>query len=56
LVEQLTKATKLAEIHEIGVHWCTLQTKDLLAHGAPSVHFYTLGKAESVASVVRSCY
>ncbi|MDD4449220.1 MAG: methylenetetrahydrofolate reductase [NAD(P)H] [Sphaerochaeta sp.] len=56
LVELLSKATKLSEIREIGVHWCTLQTKDLLAHGVPGVHFYTLGKAESVASVVRSCY
>ncbi|MGE4583047.1 MAG: methylenetetrahydrofolate reductase [NAD(P)H] [Sphaerochaeta sp.] len=56
LVDLLDSAAKLSEIKEIGVHWCKQQTKDLLAHGVPGVHFYTLGKADSVASVVRDVY
>lgn len=56
LVQLLNKAQKLSEIREVGVHWCTKQAKDLLAHGVPGVHFYTLGKAESVSRIVREVF
>ncbi|HZJ88576.1 MAG TPA: methylenetetrahydrofolate reductase [Sphaerochaeta sp.] len=56
LVSMLGEAKSLAEIREVGVHWCTEQTKELLASGVPGVHFYTLGKPDSVAKVVRACY
>jgi methylenetetrahydrofolate reductase (NADPH) len=56
LVEQLQRATSLAEIREVGVAWTIEQTKDLLQHNVPGVHFYTLGRAENVARVVRACY
>ncbi len=56
LVEQLGRAGTQAEIREVGVAWCIGQTKELLAANVPGVHFYTLGKAESVAQVVRACY
>jgi methylenetetrahydrofolate reductase (NADPH) len=52
----LNKAQKLSEIREIGVYWCTKQAKDLLEHGVPGVHFYTLGKAESVSRIVREVF
>ncbi len=56
LAQELTAAKSLAEIREIGVAWCIEQTKELLSRGVCGVHFYTLGKAESVAKVVRACY
>lgn len=56
LAQELTAAKSLAEIREIGVAWCIEQTKELLSRGVSGVHFYTLGKAESVAKVVRACY
>lgn len=56
LVEQLGRASSQSEIREVGVAWCIKQTKELLAANVPGVHFYTLGKAESVARVVRACY
>lgn len=56
LVETVSKASSSSEIREAGVWWCTEQAKDLLAHGAPGIHFYTLGKADAVAKVVRSAF
>jgi len=56
LVQLLNKATKLSEIREIGIYWCTKQAKDLLANQVKGVHFYTLGKADSVARIVRDVY
>ncbi|MGH0053084.1 MAG: methylenetetrahydrofolate reductase, partial [Sphaerochaetaceae bacterium] len=56
LVSMLGETKKLSEIKEIGEQWCTMQAKDLLAHGVPGVHFYTLGKADRVARIVKEVY
>ena len=56
LVQLLSGANKLAEIKDIGVHWCTEQARDLIAHNVPGVHFYTLGKAEAVERIVKAVY
>ena len=42
--------------YEIGQRWCAAQCKDLLAHGVPAVHFYTMGKAVNVIKVVKECF
>lgn len=42
--------------YEIGQDWCTMQCKDLLAHGVPAVHFYTMGKSVNVIKVVKECF
>ena len=39
-----------------GVEWCTRQCRDLLRHGVPAVHFYTMGKSSNVVEVLRSCF
>ena len=42
--------------YQIGQEWCAAQCKDLLAHGVPAVHFYTMGKASNVIKVIRECF
>ena len=43
-------------VRRMGVDWCTAQCRDLLAHGVPAVHFYTMGKSASVVEVLRACF
>lgn len=43
-------------VYGIGQEWCTAQCKDLLAHGVPSVHFYTMGKARNVRGILEECF
>lgn len=43
-------------VYGIGQEWCTAQCKDLLAHGVPSVHFYTMGDARNVHGILRECF
>lgn len=43
-------------VYRIGTDWCIAQCKDLLAHGVPAVHFYTMGKAENIVRILRSCF
>ena len=43
-------------VRRLGVAWCTAQCRDLLAHGVPAVHVYTMGKSANVVEVLRNCF
>ncbi len=55
LPEELTTSMMAArdkeEQFEVGVEWAARQCKELMAHGVPSIHFYTTGRARSVDAV-----
>ena len=58
---ELTEAVKdagddAAAVRRLGVEWCTAQCRDLLQHGVPAVHFYTMGKSSNVVEVLRNCF
>ena len=60
LPEALTDAVNSAgseeEIYRLGTQWCIEQCKDLLAHGVPAVHFYTMGKTRNIREVLKVCF
>ena len=57
LTEAMKKAgDNKAAAYRIGTEWCTMQCKDLIAHGVPAVHFYTMGKSENIVSILRECF
>jgi methylenetetrahydrofolate reductase (NADPH) len=43
-------------VYKIGTEWCAMQCKDLLAHGVPAVHFYTMGKSRNIVEILRDCF
>ena len=43
-------------VYEIGTEWCSMQCKDLLEHGVPAVHFYTMGKTENITRILKECF
>lgn len=43
-------------VYRIGTEWCTMQCKDLLKHGVPAVHFYTMGKSHNITDILRECF
>ena len=43
-------------VYRIGQEWCEAQCRDLLAHGVPAVHFYTMGKTVNVVGILRNCF
>ena len=53
---ELRKCNTDEEAREVGVDWCINQCKDLVAHGVPSLHFYTMMATDSVYRVAKEIY
>ena len=57
LTDAIAKAGDDKEaVYKIGTEWCAMQCKDLLAHGVPDVHFYTMGKSRNIVEILRDCF
>jgi methylenetetrahydrofolate reductase (NADPH) len=44
------------EAKEVGVEWAIMQCRDLIRHGVPSIHFYTLIATDSVRRIAKEIY
>jgi methylenetetrahydrofolate reductase (NADPH) len=56
LSDALIKAKSETEAKEIGIQWGIKQSKELIKNGVPCLHFYTMGKSESVRRIVKEVY
>jgi methylenetetrahydrofolate reductase (NADPH) len=53
LANAVMKAKNDAEVEKVGEEWLLQQSRDLMAAGAPVVHYYTLGKPHMVYNVMK---
>ncbi|MCA8833236.1 methylenetetrahydrofolate reductase [NAD(P)H] [Hymenobacter pini] len=56
LVDAIHLAPDNAAAREIGIEWCINQSKELMAHGVPVLHYYSMGKAEAVRRVAAALF
>ena len=56
LMQELRKCKDNKDIYQVGIEWCTAQSKDLLAHGAPAIHYYTMGKADNIREILKRSF
>lgn len=56
LMKEILRCKDDSQIYEVGIEWCTAQCKELLAHGAKAIHFYTMGKADNVREIIRRAF
>lgn len=57
LTQEIEKAgDNKAAVYQLGTEWCAMQCKDLLKHGVPAVHFYTMGKAGNITTILKECF
>jgi methylenetetrahydrofolate reductase (NADPH) len=51
LSNELNKCSTNSDVYDVGVEWSTQQAKELVAAGAPVLHFYTMGKGKAVKQI-----
>jgi methylenetetrahydrofolate reductase (NADPH) len=56
LVDAIESAPDAAAVKQVGIDWAIKQSKDLLAFGAPCIHYYTMGKSLAVREVVQEVF
>ncbi|MBR5477445.1 MAG: methylenetetrahydrofolate reductase [Bacteroidaceae bacterium] len=56
LVAELLKCKDDAAVAQVGCEWGVLQCKELIEHGVPSLHFYTLNAFDSVYNIAKEIY
>lgn len=54
--DELRKCKTDEEAAEVGVEWCTKQARDLINHGVPSIHFYSMMATQSVKRVAQAVF
>ena len=53
LIMSVVKAKDNDVVKQIGIEWCTQQSKELVAAGMPVLHYYSMGKAENIKAIAK---
>ena len=53
---ELRKCKDDEEAKEVGIEWSIQQCKEVMAHGVPSLHFYTMMASDSVRRIAQAIY
>ena len=56
LIMEVVKAKDNDVVKQIGIEWCTQQSKELVKAGIPLLHYYSMGKAENVKAIAREIF
>lgn len=60
LPEILSKAMEQCrtdeEVKQLGIEWGIQQCRELIQHGVPSIHFYTMGATDSIRAIAKEIY
>lgn len=56
LVREAMKCETDEDVNRVGIEWCICQCRELMAHGVPSLHFYTASAVDSVREVAAAVY
>lgn len=56
LASALEKCNTNDAIKQVGVEWSIMQAKELIQSGIPCLHFYTMGKSDSVRQIAKATF
>jgi len=56
LVSTVRKCKTDQDAREVGIEWTTMQSKELIKAGAPGLHYYTLGRSDNIARIVKASF
>ena len=55
-LEEIEKCKTDAAVKAVGIEWCINQSKELLKHKTPCLHFYTMGSSETTRKVAAEVF
>ena len=56
LVNLMEKAKTAEDAYKLGIEWAIQQSRELLEHGVPAIHYYTMAKPDNVCQIVRAVF
>lgn len=56
LADEVAKCKDNKAVKQVGVEWAIQQSKELVAGGAPVLHFYTMGRPDNIAQIAREVF
>jgi len=56
LVQEIELCKNNKEIRQVGIEWAIQQSKELMAAGAPVVHFYSMGKSSNIQAIAKEIF
>ncbi|MDJ1481634.1 methylenetetrahydrofolate reductase [NAD(P)H] [Cytophagaceae bacterium YF14B1] len=56
LVKAVEECKTDKEVKQVGIEWCIQQCKELIAFGAPVMHFYTMSKSDPVKAIAQAIF
>jgi methylenetetrahydrofolate reductase (NADPH) len=45
-----------SEAREAGIEWASMQSKELIKLRVPGIHYYTLGRSDNIARIVKASF
>ncbi len=56
LIKAVVKCKTDLEVREVGIEWCTAQSKELINSGAEVLHYYSMGKSTNIHKIAASVF
>lgn len=56
LAREAVKCKTDDEARALGIEWCVEQCRELMAHGVPSLHFYTVSAVDSITEIAKRIF
>lgn len=56
LMLELEKCKNNADVKEVGIEWAIQQSKELVKYGVPTLHYYTMSKADTTYKVAKEVF
>jgi methylenetetrahydrofolate reductase (NADPH) len=53
LQKEVDKCKDNREARQVGIEWCTMQSKELMKAGVPALHYFTMGKSDNIREIVK---
>ena len=56
LAREIAKCQSNEDVRELGIEWCVMQSKELVAAGVPVLHYYSMGKSSNIRKIAAAVF